>query len=136
MCRYAGCFETMARISEGVELPGAPRLNGDIQRVKLAYNAAIEWPQANEFRQQLELRSKAEIESAIQANPRLAKFVDLTGDVPRLRDAELHVTLTGGVNEAIEARRKASVGGAAKAVGATDSNDAADEDAQAKGSKR
>lgn len=89
------------QIAGGVDLPGAPRLKGSIEKAHLAYQAPIDWPQANAYRRGLQLKSKAEIEAAIHANPSLAKLVDLSGDVPRLKDIELHVTLTGGVNEAL-----------------------------------
>jgi hypothetical protein len=95
-----------AQISGGVELAGAPRLNGGVQRRPMAYTAAIEWSHANAFRHQLELKSKAEVEAIIQAHPALAKSVDLSGDVPRLTDSDLHVTLSGGVNEAAEQKSK------------------------------
>lgn len=93
-----------ASIANGVVLGGAPRLTGTVERGKLAYLAPVEWAEASAFRQSLELRPMPELEAAIHDNPSLAKSLNLSGGVPTLRAGDLHVTLTGGVNEAIESR--------------------------------
>ncbi len=94
-----------ASVAQGVVLGGAPRLKGNIEKVMLAHRAPVEWPEANAFRHSLELQSRAEVEAALLEKPGLAKSVDLSTLVPMLKDGDLHVTLTGGVNEAIEQRR-------------------------------
>lgn len=94
-----------ASIANGVILGGAPRLKGTIEQVRFATRAPIEWAEANAFRHSLALRPKAEVEAALAEKPSLAKSVDLSTEPPTLKDGDLHVTLTGGVNAAIEESR-------------------------------